>query len=812
MVQKTYQFNSIEELHEEASAICGTQEYKTAKDKVLLAWVQTWDRDGFALFKQEIFDSFHECTTIGTNHFGSSDILNGRTDGTSGEYGITLSFLYFEKAGASLLDIAPGTREEERQGRELRECLEKIPNVKGVYLIPPDYFCSTENILAALNGVVDIPVFGIKTSLLPEYQNFGFSAGGSLKGSRLFALIFHGEKLNIRIRYNLGWTPVGKIMTVTKEENPFFVDEIDDKPASDVYNRYLGLRNDQIIPENLSEFPLIIQRGDMEISRIGIAGPKDGQLLFGAPVYPGDKIRLSYGNPDDLLYEVIEDCIEIADFKPQAGLLIACSNRIMLLKEREREEIDYYRKFLCACAVVYGYAEIYYLNGQGGELNSALVSVAFREEDAENSSPCDMLRYFEDNEQKDSAIVPFSDRMSRFFKEMSNDLLMSAKEAEAANKAKSAFYSTVSHEIRTPLNSILGMNEMIRRESHEKEILDYAETISNSGKMLLALINDILDAEKIAAGKMQIVPVSYDIRKTIKELTDMVSVSAGSKGLVLKLEKDDDLPSVLIGDETRLRQCTLNLLNNAIKYTEKGTVYFKAGTEPVDNDHVKLTISVRDTGIGIKPEDIEKLSMPFERVDQSRNRNIEGTGLGLNIVKNLLELMGSSLEIKSTYGEGSEFSFSIIQELGRSSESSDSRNDNTAAGDGTGPFTAPDASVLIVDDTPSNIKIMSLLLKNSLINTDGAVNGKTAILLCEKKKYDLIFIDHMMPEMDGIETLRKIRSDPENINSGSVFVMLTANDEAGMKEMCIKEGFDDYMSKPIDVTQLDSILRKYLCK
>ncbi len=231
----------------------------------------------------------------------------------------------------------------------------------------------------------------------------------------------------------------------------------------------------------------------------------------------------------------------------------------------------------------------------------------------------------------------------------------------------------------------------------------------------------------------------------------------------------------------------------------------------MDDDHVKLTISVRDTGIGIKPEDIEKLIMPFERVDQSRNRNIEGTGLGLNIVKNLLELMGSSLKIESTYGEGSEFSFSVMQKVGKSSVSAENNND-TAADAKTGPFTAPDASVLIVDDTPSNIKIMSLLLKNSLINTDGAVNGKTAILLCEKKKYDLIFIDHMMPEMDGIETLRKIRSDPENINSGSVFVMLTANDEAGMKEMYIKEGFDDYMSKPIDVTELDSILRKYLSK
>lgn len=811
MIQKTYQFNSIDELRTNAAAIRSTQEYTTAKDKVLLSWVQTWDEDGFSLFKQEILDSFPDCTTIGTNHFSSSDILNGRIDGTSEEYSITLSFLYFEKAGATLLDIKPGQREEERQGRELQDLLTKIPDVKGIYLVPPDYFCSTEAIVSELNGFDHVPVFGIKTSLLPGYRNFGYTPDGELRSSRFFALVFHGEKLNIRIRYNLGWTPVGKIMTVTGEENPFLINEIDGKQATDVYNRYLGLRNNQIIPENLSEFPLIIQRGDMKISRIGITGPKDGQLLFGAPIYPGDRICLSYGNPDDLLYEVIDDCIEIADFKPQAGLLIACSNRIMLLGSREQEEIDYYRKFMCSCAVVYGYAEIYYMNGQGGELNSALVSVAFREDDAERSSPCDTLTRLDDNEPEESSIVPFSDRMSRFFKEMSNDLLAAAREAEAANKAKSAFYSMISHEIRTPLNSILGMNEMIRRESHEKEILDYAETISNSGKMLLSLINDILDAEKIAAGKMQIVPVDYDINKTVRELTDMVSASAKSKGLKLILKKENDLPNVLKGDETRLKQCTLNLLNNAIKYTEKGSVVFSVAAEPVDDDHVKLCISVRDTGIGIKPDDIEKLSMPFERVDQSRNRNIEGTGLGLNIVKNLLELMGSSLKIRSTYGEGSEFSFSVVQEVKKSAGPIDNKDDMAADADDK-PFTAPDTSVLIVDDTPSNIKIMSLLLRNSLIDVDGAANGKTAILMCENKKYDIIFIDHMMPEMNGLETFKRIRTDPDNINSGSVFVMLTANDETGVRDMFLNEGFDDFMSKPINVNELESILRKYLSK
>ena len=311
---------------------------------------------------------------------------------------------------------------------------------------------------------------------------------------------------------------------------------------------------------------------------------------------------------------------------------------------------------------------------------------------------------------------------------------------------------------------------------------------------------------------MEIIPTQYELSSVVNDLSNIVKGRAEKKGLKLIVDVNHSVPHLLYGDEVRIKQIAINLLTNSIKYTETGTITLNIDYEKISEEEIDLSFVITDTGAGMKPEDLDKLFSPFTRIEESRHRSVEGTGLGMSIVKQLLDLMGSHLDVKSTYGEGSEFSFSIIQELGKSSESSDSRNDNTAAGDGTGPFTAPDASVLIVDDTPSNIKIMSLLLKNSLINTDGAVNGKTAILLCEKKKYDLIFIDHMMPEMDGIETLRKIRSDPENINSGSVFVMLTANDETGTKEMYIKEGFDDYMSKPINVTELDSILRKYLNK
>ena len=663
MIQKTYIFNSIEEMEEAAVSIRNNPAYSDCSDRVLLAFAQIWNKDDFARFRDSVHRLFPDCTTVGSNNYSSEDILAGRIDGSGTDHSITLSFLFFKESSAGLLSIEPGMRQEERQGREMCDFLDKLTDVKGVYFVPPDYFCSSEAVMAAgLRGHKDIPVFGIKTSLLPAYENFGYEKGGEYDVHRLFVLAFHGDRLNIRVHYNLGWTPVGRVMRVTAEENPFFVDEVDGRPATELYNTYLGLKNNQIIPENLSEFPLIVLRGDMKISRIGISGQKEGQLIFGAPVYPDEKISLGYGNPDDLLSEVEEDSRAIGDFDPQGILLIACSNRVMLLKDREKEEIDKYRKLLSSLATVYGYAEIYYMNGKGAELNSALVSVAFREEDDTVHAP--LLQASEpDNIDDDGFLVPFSDRLSRFFKEISKDLLAAAGEAESANRAKSAFYSAISHDIRTLLNSILGMNEMILKESHEDVIREYAENAQISGRMLLDLINDILDTEKIEAGRMEIVPVEYELNKVIKELTEMAKVPAANKGLELIVKKEGEFPSRLFGDVKRLKQCTLNLISNAVKYTESGYVTLTVKVWRLDNTHVMLKISVRDTGIGIREEDIAKLSIPFERVDKARNHNIEGTGLGLNIVRNLLELMDSSLEIKSNYGEGSEFSFSVVQEV-----------------------------------------------------------------------------------------------------------------------------------------------------
>ncbi len=819
MIQKTFRLKNIDSLSDVSEAIQNESICQNASCKVLLAWAQLWDQKEFAQFRETVRSLFPDFTTIGTNHFSSTDIQNGKIDGKSAEKGILLSFFFFESSEASLLGLETKITGEAETGVELNCLLKEIPDIKGIYIVVPQYFISAEAVLKeGLNGLEKTPVFGIKTSLLFEYQTFGYEKGGCLLEKLLFVLVFHGKTLSLRLHYNLGWTPVGKVMTVTEEDNPFFVNKIDENPATFIYNKYLGLRDDQIIPENLSEFPLIIYRDGIKISRIGIAGEKQGQLVFGAPVYQNDRICLSYGNPDDLFSEIKNDSEEIGAFEPQAGLLIVCANRIMLLKERERDEIDYYERYIGDVPAIYGYAEIFYNNGKGGELNSALVSAVFKEDCAHEAlkTPAGTESIKEDSltDPFSDAVVPFTDRLARFFKEMSKDLLEAVKEAEDANRTKSAYFSCISHEFRTPLNSVLGMNEMILRETREENIKGYSENIENSGKLLLQLVNDILDSEKIAAGKMEIIPVDYDIKKVINELVAMVSISAREKGLKLKLDISDSLPAILFGDETRIRQCVLNILNNAIKYTETGEVVFKVNADRIDQGHVKLNISVKDTGIGIKPEDIEKLSIPFERVDTARNRKIEGSGLGLNIVKNLLALMNSTLEIKSIYGEGSEFSFSLLQEVkkegSRLTDSSEANAGKDRDKPQTGDFKAPEASILIVDDTEMNIVVMRHFLKYTEIHIDSALSGMEAIEMTHEKSYDIIFLDQRMPEMDGSETFKKMKADPENRNPASIYIMLTGNEGEGVKEKFLSEGFDDYISKPLKLKTLEETVRRFL--
>lgn len=377
-----------------------------------------------------------------------------------------------------------------------------------------------------------------------------------------------------------------------------------------------------------------------------------------------------------------------------------------------------------------------------------------------------------------------------------------------ANEAKGKFLANMSHEIRTPINAVLGMDTMILRESTEPKIREYAFDIQNAGQSLLSLINDILDLSKIESGKLELVPHEYDLGRLIHDTINMIGAKADSKGLALDTEIDTQLPSKLYGDGTRLRQVLINIMNNAVKYTEKGSVTMSVSGIQTEG-MLDLTFHVKDTGIGIREEDMPKLFAEFERIEENRNRNIEGTGLGMSITTQLLSLMDSRLEVDSVYGEGSDFYFTVRQKIIDAAPVGDLTEQIKKQADGYSyqeSFTAPDAVVLVTDDNAMNRKVFINLLKSTGIQMDEASSGMECIEMTGEKQYDIVFLDHMMPDLDGIETLHRIVSDNDNPNRNSPFIALTANAIVGAKEMYLSEGFDDFLSKPIDPDELEKMI------
>ncbi len=413
----------------------------------------------------------------------------------------------------------------------------------------------------------------------------------------------------------------------------------------------------------------------------------------------------------------------------------------------------------------------------------------------------------------------------------SRKLRVAKNDAERSNAAKSEFLANMSHEIRTPINAVLGMNEMILRESLEardmlpaereeiikifSDICNYSGNIESAGNNLLSIINDILDFSKIEAGKMEIVEGEYKLSSVINDVSNMISFKAKSKEISFWVDVDENLPDGLYGDEVRVRQIITNLLNNAVKYTQKGSVWLNVVEQRCEgDDRIILVVKVKDTGIGIKKEDISKLFNKFERVDMENNSTVEGTGLGLAITVSLLEMMGGTIEVESEYGEGSEFTVSIPQKIvseepiGNFREKFEMSISSLRAPKDN--FHAPDAHILIVDDTVMNLTVARGLLKNTYINIDTAVSGEEAIEMCKANKYDIILMDQRMPNMDGITAMHHIKDDGNCINASTIFICLTADAVSGARERYLAEGFEDYITKPIDSRALLTAMIKYL--
>ena len=398
-------------------------------------------------------------------------------------------------------------------------------------------------------------------------------------------------------------------------------------------------------------------------------------------------------------------------------------------------------------------------------------------------------------------------------KETMVELEDAKEEAQKENASKSQFLANMSHEIRTPINAILGMNEMILRESEENSIQEYAQNIQSASEDLLSIVNEILDFSKVASGKMELVPVEYDVAALIRDCSTIVETRAAGKDLRLEVSCDESTPSKLCGDATRIRQIISNLLTNAVKYTPSGTITFRIRWAR-DKEGIKLIASVEDTGIGISEENQKRLFDTFERFDMEKNRNIEGTGLGLSITKQLVDLMKGEIGVYSELGKGSLFYVEIPQKvvsmepIGKLNQEVNVEQTKVDKE----KYHAPKAKILVVDDVRMNVRVIQSLLKRTKIQIDTATSGKECLALAAENTYDLILLDHMMPEMDGVETFQKLREDTTGLNYATPVIALTANAIAGAKEEYKKLGFDDYLSKPMKGEELEEMIQTYLPK
>ena len=385
--------------------------------------------------------------------------------------------------------------------------------------------------------------------------------------------------------------------------------------------------------------------------------------------------------------------------------------------------------------------------------------------------------------------------------------------AIAATKAKSDFLANMSHEIRTPINAIMGMNEMVLQESNQDSVKEYAKDISSASENLLHIVNDILDFSKIESGKLEIVNDNYDLGEIIYDVTTLVNMKAENKGLKLSVIVDENLPSKLYGDDKRVRGIITNILNNAVKYTEQGFVNLIINGVIKENV-VELNIRVEDSGQGIREEDLDKIFSGFSQVNIKKNKNVEGTGLGLTITKRLVELMDGSISVESEFGKGSVFTVILPQQIvsfeKMGNYMSHRHVSSEAPATESKEFEIPGARILVVDDTPLNLKVISKFLSKTKAKVACVTSGEEMLSQIQKQHYDLIFLDHMMPNMDGIETLKASRELTNNMCENVPVIALTANAIVGAKEMYLEAGFNDYMSKPVKIETLYEMLMKYI--
>ena len=848
MKQKTYRLHGRDEFMKWVEEIKSSYDYQNAKEvlfKIMTSQLLDAEIKDFYHLMAELFPKDKVIGLSMTNFVGRK--FSPSTGGTlvwerklsemTENYAV-ISCCYFEKADIELIEIDASEVDDVNElALDLNERLKKIPNLKGVEVVTSGGKERVARFLDMISaGLESVPFFGaeagandklraknmhsIIASMHPE--NFTdltqYVASEKIHREGIVIVTYSGEDLHLMAEYNFGWKPLGKEMRITETLGNNCVAKIDNVPAIEIYKKYLNIEPNKFLIFNTFDFPFVVNRGGIDASRVGTVYDEEGRLYMTGDVRQGEKIRLSYGNPEEILKETWATSERVRKFEPQGIFAYVCGARTVFLGADSKRELKDFLRINPETVYCFGGGEIFKYQGKGGQLATALVAVGLRE--GEGCGCYEVMKPQRENTPLQPT-VSLSKRLAAFLEATTNDLKESKEKfkemalaAESASKAKSQFLSNMSHEIRTPINAILGMNEMILREAVAPNILEYAENIRLAGNTLLGLVNDILDFSKIEAGKMEIIPVEYSLSSLLNDLVNMIQTRAAKKGLEFHINAAQDLPSELFGDEIRIKQIVTNILTNAVKYTEHSSVTLTVNGRKIAEDKIKIFFSVKDTGIGIKQEDIAKLFSAFERIEEKRNRAVEGTGLGMNITQRLLNMMGTSLNVTSVYGEGSDFSFEIEQKilndhpLGNFEESF--RHAVSQHKKYQEKFVAPTAKILVVDDTVMNLTVVKGLLKQTKVQIETADSGYECLNLVTKNHYDIIFLDHRMPGIDGIETLQRMKAMHNNLNQDTPVISLTANAISGARKQYIDAGFQDYLTKPIDSTKLEQMMIEYL--
>ncbi|MCR5210315.1 MAG: response regulator [Lachnospiraceae bacterium] len=800
----------------------GKKEYKDASDRLAIICMEHAEVDEASALARLFYEILPDTKIAGLTT--TSEIC----DGVLSDHNITVTFLLFEKSSVRVLTYDTSRVSMPDIGSDITALADRTDNLRAIQIF-------INGVISGLSTMLDqirpadksIEVIGACAGVRANSgytRDDQFVIGDKALKTGVIAIMYCGKELCAFSSYTIGWSPLGSSHHITSIEDSRKVLTIDGKPAADIYLKYLSVPRDKYFLSNTAEFPLIVSKYGKFVARSVIDIDESGAITLGGDVHPDENIRLSYGSKGGILQASSKAIRQLDSFKPQSIFLAISGIRAKYLGYDEQTEIDFFRKMPGDVAGCCCHAQITSINSHVVQTNNGLVALALRENGEKEPAAGKYNRFM--SLTSPNGTIPLADRIytllrvtsEEYAEILAHDLKNEVEVQKAANDAKTQFLSNMSHEIRTPIHAAIGMNEMILRESRDQKIIEYARNVKHAQDMLLGLVNAVLDFSRIESGKMEIIGEEYSLSAALNDLMVMSYEKAQEKNLELKFTIDPSIPENLIGDELRIRQVVLNLLGNAIKYTGSGKVELVVSSRPAGAYSVALEIHIIDTGIGIRNEDLTRLFHPFERAKEKQNRTIEGTGLGLTISRKLLNLMGSDLNVSSEYGKGSDFSFTLVQNVSDWTPVGDFteharkiEHDKQNAEKKGATFIAPDAHILVVDDIAINHTVLKGLLKRTKVQLDFVFSGKDCLDICKKKKYDLILMDHLMPGLDGTETLRLLREDgAEVLNKHTPVVVLTANAIVGMREKFLQSGFTDYLSKPVNAIQLEDVISSNL--